>query len=392
MAVPLQRMEAEIALVPSDVQVREVRSAADRDRFIDLQYALYRHDPHFVPPLRMERRDFLDASKNPFFLHADVDLFLATRGERVLGRIAVVNDRNYNQFHGTRMATFGLFECVDEPGVAKALFQKAEKWARDRKLDSLLGPVNLSTNYDCGLLVDGFDAPPVFLMTYNPRYYMDLFEAVGLSKAKDLWAWNIEMTAKPDPKILRIAEKIRAREGVRVRPVEMAHLGTEIRRIKEIYNSAWEKNWGFVPMTEAEFDHMAKDMKAVVNPELLLIAEVKGQPVAFAMSLPDMNQAFAKVTDGRLTRFGLPIGLGKLLLGQRKVNRARLVTLGIKEGFRRRGLDAILYIDTIQAARRLGYTGGEISWTLEDNDLVNRAIESMGGTRYKTYRLYEKGL
>ena len=266
MAVPLQQVVPELALVPDDIQVSAVRSEADLNRFIDLQYALYRHDPHFVPPLRMERRDFLDASKNPFFLHADVDLFLATRGERVLGRIAVVNDRNYNQFHGTRMATFGLFECVDESGVAKALFQKAEKWARERKLDSLLGPVNLSTNYDCGLLVDGFDAPPVFLMTYNPRYYMDLFEAVGLSKAKDLWAWNIEMTAKPDPKILRIAEKIRAREGVRVRPVEMAHLGTEIRRIKEIYNSAWEKNWGFVPMTEAEFDHMAKDMKAVRRP------------------------------------------------------------------------------------------------------------------------------
>jgi GNAT superfamily N-acetyltransferase len=191
--------------------------------------------------------------------------------------------------------------------------------------------------------------------------------------------------------VARVAEKIRQREGIVVRPVNLKDFDNEVRRIKDIYNSAWEKNWGFVPMTEREFDHLAKDLKQMVVADLLLMAEVKGEPVAFAMTIPDANVAL-KAAGGRLTRFGLPIGLAKLLLAARKIKRLRLVTLGIKPGYRRRGLDAILYLDTLSTARKLGYTGGEISWTLEDNDLVNRAIESMGGRKYKTYRVYERDL
>jgi GNAT superfamily N-acetyltransferase len=229
------------------------------------------------------------------------------------------------------------------------------------------------------------------MMAYNPRYYPELYEACGLGKAKDLWAWELSSSVPPPEKVARIAEKMRQREGIVVRHVNLKDFDNEVKRIKDIYNAAWEKNWGFVPMTEAEFDHMAKEMKTVVRPELLLIAEVKGEPVAFSMTLPDANEAL-KAAKGRLTTFGLPIGLAKLVLASRRIRRLRLVTLGIKEGYRRRGLDAILYLDTIRTAKKLGYEGGEIGWTLEDNHLVNRAIESMGGKKSKTYRLYQRAL
>lgn len=228
-------------------------------------------------------------------------------------------------------------------------------------------------------------------MSYNPRYYPALYEAAGFAKAKDLYAWELSSDVPPPEKVARIADKIRQRDGVVVRPVRLADFENEVRRIKDIYNAAWEKNWGFVPMTEREFDHMAREMKQLVVADLLLIAEVGGEPVAFSMTLPDANIAL-KAAGGRLTRFGLPIGLAKLVLAARKIKRLRLITLGIKEGFRKRGLDAILYLDTLRTAKRLGYTGGEISWTLEDNHLVNRAIESMGGRKYKTYRVYGRPL
>lgn len=381
----------ELPPVPADVTVTPVQSAEDKDAFILFPYSLYKSDPNWVPPLIMERKDFLNPKKNPWFEFGTVELFLARRNGQVVGRIAAVNDPRYNEFHGTRHGFFGMFEAENDPGVARALFDAATTWLKAQGFATMLGPVNFSTNYECSVLVDGFDAPPVVMMSYNPRYYPDLYEACGFAKAKDLWAWELSSSVPPPEKVARIAEKIRTKEGVVVRPVKLNDFTNEVRRIKDIYNAAWEKNWGFVPMTEREFDHMAKDMKQLVVPELLLMAEVKGEPVAFSMTLPDANVAF-KAAGGRLTNFGLPIGLAKLILASRKIKRLRLITLGIKEGFRKRGIDAILYLDTLKAARTLGYTGGEISWTLEDNHLVNRAIESMGGRKYKTYRMYERAI
>jgi GNAT superfamily N-acetyltransferase len=282
-----------------------------------------------------------------------------------------------------------MFECINDASIARGLFDAALTWNRAKGFTQVLGPVNFSTNYECSVLVEGYDAPPVVMMAYNPRYYPALYEACGFTKAKDLWAWELSSSVEPPEKVARIAEKIRQREGVVVRPASMKDFENEVRRIKDIYNAAWEKNWGFVPMTEREFDHLAKDMKALVVPDLLLLAEVKGEPVAFSMTFPDAIFAF-KAANGRLTTYGLPIGLVKLVLAAKRIKRLRLITLGIKEGYRKRGIDAILYLDTLRAAKRLGYTGGEISWTLEDNHLVNRAIESMGGRKYKTYRLYER--
>jgi GNAT superfamily N-acetyltransferase/ribosomal protein S18 acetylase RimI-like enzyme len=390
MALPSEQTAA-VPAVPHDVQVTPVRGGSEVTDFIRFPYSIYKGDPHWVAPLEMERRDFLNPRKNPFFDFGEVQLFLARRGGQVVGRIAAVKDPRYNEFHGTKWGFFGLFESINDVGVARALLDTAERWARERGFDTLVGPMNFSTNAECGLLVEGFDKPPAVLMTYNPAYYGTLFEACGLGKAKDLYAWELSASATPPEKVVRIAEKIRVREGITVRHVRLQDFDAEVQRIKDIYNAAWEKNWGFVPMTEAEFDHMAKEMKAIVKPELLLIAEVKGEPVAFSMTLPDGNEAI-KAANGRLTTFGLPIGLVKLVLASRRIRRLRLVTLGIKEGYRRRGLDAILYLDTIRTAKALGYEGGEIGWTLEDNHLVNRAIESMGGTKSKTYRLYQRAL
>ncbi len=392
MSVAAPRLSDPALAAPAPgVTIEKVRTREERDAFIRFPFELYKNDPHWIPPLLMEREDFLNPKKNPWFEFGQADLFLARRAGKVIGRIAAVNDPHYNDFHQTRLGFFGMFECIDDAGVARLLFAEAERAAKLRGFDRVLGPVNFSINYECSVLVDGFDAPPCVMMAYNPRYYPALFEACGFTKAKDLWAWELSSSTPPPEKVARIAEKIRQRDGIVVRPARMSDFKNEVRRIKEIYNAAWEKNWGFVPMTDREFDQVCKDMKPIVVPDLILIAEVKGEPVAFSMTIPDVNFAL-KAANGKLTSFGLPIGLAKLLLASRKIKWLRLVTLGIKSGFRRRGLDAILYLETLKTAARLGYVGGEISWTLEDNDLVNRAIESMGGRRSKTYRIYEKGV
>ncbi|ATB48070.1 N-acetyltransferase [Corallococcus macrosporus] len=389
-AEPSQPTQASPTM-PSDVQVTPVRGEAERMQFIRLPYPLYKNDPHWVPPLEMERRDFLDPKKNPFFEYGELELFLARRGPDVVGRIAAIRNPRHMELHGTKEGFFGLFECVNDAGVARSLLEAGASWLRQRGMDAMLGPANLSSNQDWGLLIEGFDSPPAVMMPHNPPYYAALLEACGLTKAKDLYAFELSSSAQPPEKVVRISEKIRQRDGVVVRPVDMKNLDAEVKRIRDIYNSAWEKNWGFVPFTDAEFDHLAKELKTVVRPELALMAEVQGEPVAFSLTVPDANQAI-RAANGRLTTFGLPIGLVKLALASRRINRLRLIILGIKEGYRRRGLDAILYLDTLRTAKRLGYVGGEISWTLEDNHLVNRAIESMGAQRSKTYRVYQRAL
>jgi len=369
----------------TEVKVDPVSSPQDLDRFIKFQWEIYKGDPHWVAPLFMERRDFLDPKKNPFFENAEMELFLARRHGQVVGRVAAIEDRNYNAFHGEKTANFGFFESLDDADVAQALLARVEEWAKARGLDRVMGPASPNSNYEWGLLVDGFGSDPSVQMPYNPTYYPSLIEGAGFHKAKDLWAFHIDIAVDPDPKVVRIADKIRAREKVTVRMVNVKDFYPELDRIKRVYNQAWEKNWGFVPFTDKEFEHLARDMKAIVKPELLLIAEVDGEPVAFSMTLPNANEVL-KHLNGRL----FPFGLFKALYYQSRIRTARLVTLGIIASYRKRGLDAILTLETLRAARRLGYTTGEISWTLEDNHLVNRAIELFGCRKYKTYRVYDK--
>jgi|CXWL01.1.fsa_nt_gi GNAT superfamily N-acetyltransferase len=381
-----------VIATPTDVVVMPVRTPEEKKAFIAYQYDIYKGHPTFVPPLLMEREDFLNPKKNPWFDHGRVEYFLARRQGQIVGRIAAIEDPRYNEFHGTRTGCFGFFECIDDVGVAKTMLEAATAWCRARGLTQVIGPSSFNSNHEFGLLVDGLDLPPCVMMPYNHSYYPKLIEAAGFVKAKDLWGWEIDIRKPVPEKIARVAEKIRQREGVVVRSANMKDFTNEVKMIKEVYNQAWEKNWGFVPMTDREFDQMAKDLKLIIEPSLALFAYVKGEtlPVAFSLTLPDINFAL-KAANGRLTSFGfLPIGLSKLLWAKSRIKSGRIVIMGTRPGFRKRGLDAILMLDTVVNARKLGWWGGEISWTLEDNDMVNRCAELFGCKKYKTYRVYEK--
>jgi GNAT superfamily N-acetyltransferase len=379
------------AVAAADVIVTPVTSAAEKKAFILFQYEVYKNEPNFVPPLMMERELVLDPKKNPWFQFGTMQLFLARRAGKVVGRIAAIDDPRYNEFHGTRVGWFGFFECLDDAGVAKALFDTAEQWVKARGHTEILGPASPSSNNEWGFLLEGFEYAPSILMPWTPKYYLGLTEAAGYSKVKDLFAWRIDVTRELPPKIARVAEKVKEREGVVMRPANMKEWDREVRIIKDIYNSAWEKNWGFVPMTDAEFDQLGKDLKMILNTDLVLFAEVDKEPVAFCITVPDANQAIKKA-NGRLTTFGLPIGLVKMMLELKRIKHGRLIALGIKKEYRKRGLDSVLMKETFEVGKRLGWIGGEIGWTLEDNDMVNRPIELFGAEKYKKYRVYGKPL
>ncbi len=379
--------------VGGPIEVEPVRSHADLDDFIRFQIALYQDDPYFVPPIVAERRDFLDRRKNPFFSHAEVELYLARRNGRVVGRIAAVDDALWNQFHNAETGFFGMFDAPNDPDIARGLLEATAAFARARGMKTLTGPVNLSTNHDCGVLVEGFEFPPAMMMPYNFRYYGPLLEGWGLRKMKDLYAYDLTTVMAPPEKVVRVAERLRDSENVRVRPIDIGNLPEEIRRLKSIYNAMLDRNWLFLPMNEEEFDSITARLRPLVRvrPELCLIAEVKGEPAAFSLTLPDSNRAI-RAANGQLTRWGLPVGLIRMAWAARDIDRLRVLLFGIKPGYRRRGLDALLYLETLRTARRLGYDGAELGWTTEYTELMNRAIESMGSRRYKTYRIYEKPL
>jgi GNAT superfamily N-acetyltransferase len=325
-------------------------------------------------------------------LHGAATPLLAFRGDEIVGRVLVSDDPNYNREHQTNLGCFGMFESIDDDQVAQALVEGAADWLRARGRDSMRGPIDYSLNYACGLLVDGFDSPPRIMMGHNPPYYQRLMAACGLAKAKDLYAWWFDDSHDMLSVWGRRAERLAARGRVQVRPLRFADLETEIERCKAVYNAAWQHNCGFVKMTDAEFHHLAKHLKVIANPGLLLLAEVDGEPVGFSMTLPDLNEAIRPL-NGKLFTWGLPIGLIRLMRNRRRVRSARLMALGVLESFRRRGVAELLILRTLEYGKHIaGLTGAELSWTLEDNDLINRTIEAVGGRRYKTYRIYERAI
>jgi GNAT superfamily N-acetyltransferase len=365
----------------------EIRSASepkDFTRFVDLPYRLYRNDPTWVPLLKDDIRLLFDRVKNPFFDHAEAEPFLALRDGRVVGRIAAIDNRAHNEFHGDRVGFFGFFECEDDPEAAAALFDRAEEWVRAHGKDRLRGPMNFSTNDDCGSLIDGFSTPPTIMMPHNPPYHARLYEHAGFVKEKDLLAYWIPHDNPPE-RIVRGVELIRKRKAIVTRSMDMKRFDAEVDLIRDIYNSAWEKNWGFVPMTQKEIEHMAKQLKPVVDPEMVVFAEIAGKPIAFALGLPDFNIAL-KHAGGSL----FPFGFLAILYWQRKIHQARVLTLGIKEGYRGLGIDALLIYEMFVRGHRRGYTKGEFSWILEDNYAMRRPLESTGAIAYKTYRVYER--
>jgi GNAT superfamily N-acetyltransferase len=356
--------------------------------FLDVAWTYNAADPQWVAPLRMVVEGVLNAKKHPFHAHATVQLFLAERGGRVVGRIAAIENRLHNETHGDRRGFFGLFECEDNAATAAALLDAAAAWLKGRGLESMQGPMNLSTNEEIsspGVLVDGFGTPPYITMSHNPPYYGALMDGAGMKKAKDLVAYRIPGNEAPE-RLTRSADVILRRHGATVRPLRMKHFREDAQVIKDVYNAAWSLNWGFVPFTDAEFDHVANDMKQIVDPDLCLIAEVDGEPVGFSLTLPDVNQALKHLPDGRL----FPFGVFKFLWHKRKIDRARVITLGFKPAYQRAGLGAAFYLKTFLNSRARGYKEGEGSWILEDNHEMRHAMEKIGCTVYKTYRVYER--
>jgi GNAT superfamily N-acetyltransferase len=359
------------------------------DRFIRVPWYVHREafpNDHWVPPLWMDRRDYLNPKKNPFFEHAEVGLWIARKGGRDVGRIAAIEDRDWRSFHQDETGYFGMFEAPEDPEVAKALLDRARAWLRRRGLTQMIGPMDFSSNYVCGVLLDAFDRDPGINMPYNPPWYDHLLLGQGLSKAKDLIQWGIDLSNPIPPRVVRVAKKLREREGITVRAMSFDDWDREVDRALEVYNDAWEKNWGFVPVGEKEFRHIAKDLKLVLHPSLPLIAEVDGKPVAFALTIMNVNPTLKKL-DGKL----FPTGVLRLIWDleiAKVVDSGRLILLGIREGYRRRGIDSILFLEMAERARALGWWGGEIGWTLEDNDLVNRAISNFGCAPVAHYRIY----
>ncbi len=372
----------------SQIEISEVRSRRDRDAFIKFPWRIYKDDPAWVPPLIIERKAFLDRKRHPFYEHGDAALFLARQNGEIVGRIMASDDPNYNALHQSNVGCFGLFECIDNLEVAAALLQAAMDWVGKKGREEIMGPIDYSTNYVCALLIDGFQYPPTLLTSHNPPYYAKLLEGCGLAKVKDWYAWWFSEYTEPAERLRKIAMARASKQGVSIRPINLKDVEGESQRIRAIYNQAWEKNWGFVPFTESEILHMAKEMKPLIVPQGTLLAEIAGEPVAFVIAVPDIHVAFRRI-NGRLTWFGLPIGLLKLLYYRTKIRTGRLVALGVVEKYRRAAIAEMLVLHLMDAAFKRGFTG-ELSMTLEDNVMINSFIESMGAARYKTYRIYRK--
>lgn len=370
-----------------DIDVVPVRTTDEREAFIRLPWSLYRGRDAWVPPLLGDMRGRTDPDRHPFYGHSDARLYLALRGGRPVGRIAAIHNRNHVAFHDEPAGFFGFFESVDDADVSEALFEAAAGWLRDRGLEVMRGPTSYSTNEESGLLVEGFERPPAILMPYNPRYYEGLVTGAGFEEAATLVAYHLADNSPPDW-LERISGRVRERTGVRIRPLRMSEFERELERIQAIYNAAWERNWGFVPMTDAEFEHMADELEPVLEPDLALIAEdASGEPVGFSLALPDLNQAI-RHANGRL----FPFGLLKILWHARRIQLARVITLGLVEEYRGRGVDGLLYLETFRNGAEHGITEGEFSWVLEDNEPMRKPLERMGARVYKRYRIYDRPL
>jgi GNAT superfamily N-acetyltransferase len=377
--------------VGASIEVSPVRTREERDAFIQFPWRIYQQDPAWVPPLLLERKGFLDRRKHPFYLHGDAVLFLARRNRELVGRIMASDDPNYNKFHHSNVGCFGLFESIDDQEVAAALFGAASAWLRQKGRSQIMGPIDYSTNYVCGLLIDGFEHPPTLLTSHNPPYYRRLIENCGFDKVTDFYAWWFSDAAETARRLRRLAGRFSKQSEVTIRSGNMRDVRGESRRLRHVYNQAWSQNWGFVPFTEKEIEYMTHELKPIVEPDWTLLAEAGDEPVGFILAVPDINVALRKI-NGRLTRFGLPIGLVKLLYHKRRIRTARLIALGVVEKFRKAGVAEMLVLKVIEEAMLKRGFAGELSMTLENNYMINRFLEALGAAKYKTYRIYERSL
>ena len=379
----------------SDLKITVVQDATELMSFISFPWEVYKDNAYWVPPLISERKEFLDKEHSPFFEHAKADFFVARRGEKIVGTIAAFTNELFNQFQERNVGFFGFFEVLDDPEAAEALLTTAMEWCKSAGHDSVIGPAQYSTNDELGLLIDGFNDRPRILMTYNPPRYQAFIESFGFEKAMDLWAYSIDLVdfEKNMPeKLIRVVDKIRTRKNFTIRSIDMKNYDAEVEKVKVIYNKSWERNWGFVPFTDSEIDRLAKSLKQLLDPHVVFFVELDGEAIGFGLSLPDLNQPL------RLA-YPTPSGIEALTMVKLawhwkvrgKVDWLRVFALGVLPEYRGSGVDALMYIETARAAVRRGYKWAELSWILENNEMMNRSIQMMGGEIYKTYRMYEKG-
>jgi hypothetical protein len=370
-----------------EFKVEEVKNQKDLMTFVQFPWEIYQGDRFWVPPLIKDQLLKLSPD-HPFRAHSEMILFLARRGDKTIGRIAGIIDHHYIEFHQEKVGFFGFFESIPDPEVSGFLLTRVAEWLKEHGMEKTAGPTNPSTNDECGLLIEGFDSSPCLMMPYNPRYYPSLFEGFGLKKRMDLYAYILEKSFFHLDRLDRITERLRKREPkLRTRPINLHRFTEELKIIKEIYNQAWSKNWGFVPMTDEEINLLAKELKPLVVPDLVLFAYWGEEPVGFSVSLPDYNEVL-KHLNGKI---GI-LGALKFLYYSKKINKIRVMLLGVKHAFQKKGVEGLLYIETFRRGIRKGYHRSECSWILEENVLMQHGIEAMGGRRYKCYRIYEMPL
>ena len=367
------------------IEVREVASRAARVEFVDFPYRKYRTHPYWVPPLRLTERERFDRQKSPFLEHADMGLFLAVSDGVTVGRIAAIDDRNHEARHHDNLGAFGFFEANSEP-AAHALLHAAEAWVRTHGRTAIRGPLNPSLNESAGLLIDGFDDPPLLLMPYNPPEYADYLAASGYGKVKDLYAWIYDL-GPHNARVAELAERVKRRHQVVVRPIEVGRMEEEIKNFLEIYAQAWQHNWGFVAPTARESAHFASELKQILDPNFVLCCEVHGVRAGCIAAVPDLNQVL-KGTDGRL----FPSGLIRFLFRRRLIDQGRLFLLGVLPEYQGLGLLPLMVHELAQRASGRAYRRVEFSWVLEDNVDINQPAEQAGAKRYKTYRIFQKAL
>jgi GNAT superfamily N-acetyltransferase len=367
-------------------KIDAVSSSSMLASFIDFGHELYKNNTNYVPELFIAQRDLLTPGKHPFHDHSVAQLFLAFDNNKITGRIAAILNNNHNTFNKASDGFFGFFDCINDDETASLLFSAAEKWLKGKGVNNMIGPVNLSTNETCALLVEGFDSPPVAMMTYNEPYYRDLLERQGFQKKMDLLAYHF-VVAERDERRLKTVDLIKERlvkRGIIFRPINLKKFQEETDKIREIYNAAWDKNLGFVPMTEKEFKYLAKDLKMILDKDFCMVAEHEGKMVGFSLAIPDVNQILIKIKKGRL----FPTGIFKLLFQRKSIKKIRIITLGVIEGYRKMGIETVFYAEIIKQVQRKGITTAEASWVLEDNYLMNKAIQDINGKPYKKYRIF----
>ena len=370
------------------VTVRTVSGKKDLRRFIKFPWKIYGGNGYWVPPLISDRKKLVDRDRNPFYRHAEMELFLAEKEGEVVGRIGAILNHLHNSFQSENIGFFGFFESVNDRPVATAMFDTARNWLRSKGVTAMRGPASPSMNDECGLLIEGFEESPTVMMPYNPPYYADLFEAYGLRKVMDLYAYALYKDRVELGKILRLAEVVRRRQSLQIRSIDMKNFRRDVGIVKEIYNKAWSSNWGFVPLTDEEIDFLADDLKKILDPDFASFAEVNGKDVGFSLALPDINQVLKRIPSGRL----FPFGLLKFLLYRTKIDNVRLIITGVIKEYQRRGIDAVLYSEILHRAAAKGIYRGEASWILETNKMMSSGLDAMNAVCSKTYRMYQMSI